>query len=218
MGTRRRSQWAKTAFDRVAAALGLVLLSPVLLAAAVVILADDGWPIFFLQERVGCNFSKFRMLKFRSMRVNAAGIGITAGDDPRVTRSGRSLRRHKIDELPQLWNVVTGEMSLVGPRPEVPEYVVPEDPRWLAVMQVKPGITDLASLVYRDEEDLLSGQKNPERYYRDRILPAKLMLNVRYLEHASFWLDLKLIALTVLYSIVPARFDRSLVLLKFPSE
>ncbi|MBZ5596307.1 MAG: sugar transferase [Acidobacteriia bacterium] len=216
MGTRRQTAWAKTAFDRVAGALGLVLLSPVLMAVAAVILADDGWPVLFVQERIGRDFRPFRMIKFRSMRLKTPGTRITAGDDPRVTRSGRFLRRYKIDELPQLWNVVTGEMSLVGPRPEIAEYVVHEDPAWLAVMEVKPGITDLASLIYRDEENMLSGQSNPERYYRESVLPAKLILNVRYMRHASFWLDLKLILLTVRYSFIPAPFDPTQALSKFP--
>jgi lipopolysaccharide/colanic/teichoic acid biosynthesis glycosyltransferase len=214
--TRRRVEWAKSAFDRAAAALGLVLLSPALLAVATVVLVDDGWPVFFLQERMGRDFRRFRLLKFRSMRVGASGTRITAGGDARVTRSGRFLRRYKIDELPQLWNVLTGDMSLVGPRPEIPEYVVPGDHAWLAVMQVKPGITDLASLLYRDEEGILSRQNNPERYYRESILPAKLKLNVRYLRGASFWLDLKLILLTVRYSFVPASVDPSRILLRFP--
>jgi lipopolysaccharide/colanic/teichoic acid biosynthesis glycosyltransferase len=150
------------------------------------------------------------------MRFHCTGLRITARRDPRVTRSGRFLRQFKLDELPQLWNVITGDMSLVGPRPEVPEYVVPDDPVWLAVANVKPGITDLASLVYRDEEDILFAVTNPEQFYREAVLPAKMQLNLRYIRNASLWADLKLIILTIRYSFLTARVEPSQILQKFP--
>jgi lipopolysaccharide/colanic/teichoic acid biosynthesis glycosyltransferase len=212
---RRRSQWAKVAFDRALAALGIVLFFPVLVVLAVIILADDGWPVLFTQERIGRGFRPFRLLKFRSMRLKRTGPRVTAGGDPRVTRSGRFLRRFKLDELPQLWNVIRGEMSLVGPRPEVPEYVIASDPAWLSVMEVKPGITDLASLVYRHEEDILSGHNNPEQFYRESILPAKLQLNIRYLCTASLWLDLRLVLLSIRYGLLADKFEPSQILRKF---
>jgi lipopolysaccharide/colanic/teichoic acid biosynthesis glycosyltransferase len=203
----RRWEWVKRALDRTAATVGLIFLSPVLVLVATAILLEDGWPVFFRQERVGRNFRPFQLVKFRSMRANPGGARITAGHDPRITRLGRFLRRYKIDELPQLWNVVKGEMSLVGPRPEVPEYVTAGDPCWQAILQVRPGITDLASLVYRDEEEILARQSNPEQYYRESVLPEKQALNLQYLRSASLRLELKLILRTIHYSMAPAGFD-----------
>jgi lipopolysaccharide/colanic/teichoic acid biosynthesis glycosyltransferase len=194
-------------FDRLAAGVGLVTLAPLLGAVAGAIAVDDGWPIFFRQTRVGRFGESFRLLKFRSMRAAAPGPHITAGADRRITRVGRSLRKYKLDEFPQLWNVVRGQMSLVGPRPEVPAYVNPDDPAWQAVLAVRPGITDLASLVYRNEAELLGEAEDPDSYYRERVLPEKLQLNVLYLKKRSFSLDLKLILLTVWFSFVPGRFD-----------
>jgi lipopolysaccharide/colanic/teichoic acid biosynthesis glycosyltransferase len=198
---------ARTLFDRLAAAVGLVVLSPILLLAAVAIVLEDALPVFFRQIRVGCGGKTFQLWKFRSMRNGIPGTRITAANDARLTCVGRLLRKYKIDELPQLWNVLKGDMNLVGPRPEVPAFVDLPDPAWQKVLQVKPGITDLASLVYRHEEEILGRLSDAERYYRDGILPAKLALNDYYIQSRSFKLDLKLILLTVRYSFFPRGFD-----------
>ena len=198
---------ARAIFDAVCAGVGLVLLSPLLILAGFAVVLDDGWPILFGQERVGRGGTPFRMWKFRSMRARVPGRSITSGDDPRVTRVGRTLRKYKIDELPQLWNVVRGQMSLVGPRPEIPRFVNINDPVWHIVLQGRPGITDLASLVYRNEEKILAMSSDPEAYYTEVILPAKLQLNLRYAQARSFWRDVRLILLTVRYSVFASQFD-----------
>ena len=168
---------------------------------------EDGFPVCFRQTRVGRNGKVFRLIKFRSMRTATTGSRITSSGDARMTRVGRFLRRYKLDEIPQLWNVLRGDMSLVGPRPEVPEFVDLSSPAWQIVLSVKPGITDLATLVYRNEEQLLSGHADHEAYYRHVVLPAKLALSGEFIQSASFWGELKLIACTVYYSFFPARFD-----------
>ena len=188
---------AKAVFDRVAAALGLVVLAPALVLIAMAIVLEDGFPVLFRQTRVGRGGRPFRLVKFRSMRVGVAGTRITAGRDPRVTRVGKWLRRRKVDELPQLWNVLMGDLSLVGPRPEIPPFVDTEDPVWRAVLEVRPGITDLASLQFRREEEMLAGAADAERYYREAILPPKLSLNLEYIRTRTFWGDLKLIVQTL---------------------
>ena len=188
-----------------------MILMPVLFVVAVLILWDDGPPVCFSQMRVGRRGKLFRIWKFRTMRASSQGSVITAAGDGRVTRMGSALRRCKLDELPQLFNVLKGDMSLVGPRPEVPECVRLEAPIWQAVLQVRPGVTDLATLLYRDEEKLLGVSCDPTALYRETVLPAKLVLNLRYLRSRSFWRDLKLIYLTVCYSLFPERFDPDLI-------
>jgi lipopolysaccharide/colanic/teichoic acid biosynthesis glycosyltransferase len=178
----------------------------------VVILWNDGPPILFSQTRVGRGGKPFRIWKFRTMRAGSQGSAITAAGDGRVTRAGAVLRRCKLDELPQLFNVLKGEMSLVGPRPEAPEYVELKAPIWQAVLQVPPGVTDLASLLYRDEEKLLGASSDPNALYREKVLPAKLVLNLVYLRSRSFRLDLKLILLSIRYSLFPRRFDPDLIM------
>jgi len=145
------------------------------------------------------------------MRANSQGAVITAAGDGRVTSIGAVLRRYKLDELPQLFNVLKGDMSLVGPRPEVPECVQLEAPIWQAVLQVRPGVTDLATLLYRDEETLLGTAVDPDALYRETVLPAKLVLNLGYLRSRSFWRDLRLIHLTIRYSLFPEQFDPELI-------
>jgi lipopolysaccharide/colanic/teichoic acid biosynthesis glycosyltransferase len=152
------------------------------------------------------------------MRVGSQGSVITAAGDGRVTRAGAALRRWKLDELPQLFNVLKGDMSLVGPRPEAAEQVHLEAPVWQAVLQVRPGITDLASLLYRNEEELLGAVDDPNTFYRESVLPAKLLLNLAYLRSRSFWLDMRLILLTIWYSLLPERFDPDLVKRTFDLE
>lgn len=202
-----RSARLKRALDLVVATLGLAILSPVFMAAAFAVVMEDRFPFFFRQIRVGLRGKPFHLLKFRSMRVSISGTQVTARNDQRLTRVGRVLRKYKIDELPQLWNVLMGDMSLVGPRPEVPAFVNFSDPMWQAVLQVKPGITDLASLLYRNEEDMLAGAIDPESHYLETILPAKLNLNLQYIHASSLWTDLRLLLLTVRYSFFPSGFD-----------
>ncbi len=197
----------KGVFYRTAAALGLLLLSPVLLLVSLAILLDDGWPILFRQTRLGRNGRTFRLVKFRSMKFNRAGARVTSAADTRFTRVGRVLRKYKLDELPQLWNVLRGDMSLVGPRPEVPEFVDLTVPAWRTILSVKPGITDLATLLYRDEERLLAGTTEPEQYYREVVLPSKLALSSHFIETGSFGGEVRLICWSVYYSMFPRRFD-----------
>jgi lipopolysaccharide/colanic/teichoic acid biosynthesis glycosyltransferase len=193
---------AKRAFDFTAAGLGLLILSPLFIALALLIVLDTGRPIFFKQRRIGRHFVPFHVLKFRTMVVGAAAMGrpITVGEDPRITRVGRWLRRTKLDELPQLWNVVRGEMSLVGPRPELFEYVQMFHRDYEEILKVRPGLTDSASLVYRNESEELAKAEDPEREYTGRILPHKLRLSADYLRHSSLLGDMRLILRTVLGS------------------
>lgn len=197
--------------ERTLAFFALVLLSPVLLVLAVGVLIESGSPALFRQERVGRNGRAFTLFKLRSMQNGKAGTAITAASDSRITPFGRILRKYKLDELPQLWNVLKGEMSLVGPRPELATYVDLEDTTWRTVLSVTPGLTDPATLLYRDEEKILAEVADVEQFYRERILPAKLALNIAYLKVRSPWLDLKVIGLTAWYSFFPRRFDAAIV-------
>ena len=193
--------FAKRAFDLLLAGLGLLLLSPLLIAIALWIKLDSPGAVMFLQERVGRHGRLFLIHKFRTMAADAPALGpqITVGADARITRAGRFLRASKLDELPQLWDVWRGAMSLVGPRPEVPRYVAlyPAALREI-VLSVRPGITDIASLEYRDEARLLAGAADPERCYVEQVLPAKLALSARYVQTRSFAGDLALVWRTVL--------------------
>ncbi len=190
----------KRVFDLICAGLGLLLLSPLLLVVAVWIKLDSPGPVMFRQERVGRFGRPFRIHKFRTMRVDAPALGpqITIGADPRITRSGRFLRASKLDELPQLWDVFRGAMSLVGPRPEVPRYVAlyPADLREV-VLSVRPGITDPASLSFRNESELLAQAADPEREYVEVVMPAKLRLAADYVRRASLATDVRLIVATL---------------------
>jgi lipopolysaccharide/colanic/teichoic acid biosynthesis glycosyltransferase len=190
---------AKRAFDMLAAGTGLLLFAPVLLLAALLIKLDSAGPVFFLQRRIGRGFRPFAIYKFRTMVVDAPrhGGALTVGDDPRITRMGRILRRTKIDELPQLINVLKGDMSLVGPRPEVPRYVEQFRQRYETILRVRPGITDPASLKYRHESDLLAASADPEDEYVRRILPDKLRMAEEYIAASSLFTDFVLIARTV---------------------
>ena len=191
---------AKRLFDLLCAGAGLVLLAPLLFGIALWIKLDSRGPVFFRQQRVGRFGAPFRIHKFRTMRVDASALGpqITVGADPRVTRAGRLLRRHKLDELPQLLDVFTGTMSLVGPRPEVPRYVALY-PAALRdkVLSVRPGITDPASIEYRDESALLAAAIDPELAYIEQVMPAKLRFAAEYVEHRSMLGDLRLIGATL---------------------
>jgi lipopolysaccharide/colanic/teichoic acid biosynthesis glycosyltransferase len=188
----------KRAFDIVASGLGLLVLSPVLMGVALLIKLSSRGPVLFRHERVGRNFRPFSMYKFRTMVPDAPRLGgpLTAGDDPRITTIGRVLRKTKVDELPQLFNVLRGEMSLVGPRPEVPCYVDMYRQEYREILKARPGITDLASLKYRHEEQILGQLPNPEEEYVRKILPEKIRLSKEYLQSSSFLYDLGLIAKT----------------------
>ncbi len=189
----------KRCFDFVAALIGFVLLLPLFVLVACGIKLDSEGPVFFRQERVGRHGKLFSIFKFRTMTVNTEKQGqITVGCDARITGIGHVLRRYKIDELPQLINVLSGEMSLVGPRPEVPRYVAryPDNVRDI-VLSVPPGITDWASIEYKGENDILGGTNDPERAYIEEILPAKLDYYVRYVQERSFIMDLRIIFATL---------------------
>lgn len=191
----------KRLFDICASGMGLVLLSPALCVIALLIKRDSPGPVFFLQRRVGRNGEVFRIFKFRTMRFEESGRGaeITVKDDARITGLGSILRHHKLDELPQLINVLRGDMSLVGPRPEVPFYVAKWDEKTRTiVLSVRPGMTDLASVEFRNESVLLEASENPERKYLDEIMPRKNMLTVFYVENWSWWLDIKILGKTLL--------------------
>lgn len=185
----------KRFLDIALASLGLVLLFPGVLGLGVAVLVADGPPVFFRQARVGRGGRDFTLLKFRTMTVlrGAGGGSFDAGSAARVTRLGAFLRRTKIDELPQLWNVLRGEMSLVGPRPEVRQWVEAYASRWARVLSIRPGITDPASIEYRKEEELLAASPDPERTYRDEILPRKLDLYERYVQERSLLGDARIL-------------------------
>lgn len=200
------------AVDLAVALAGLVTLAPLLAFAALWIACEDGTPVFFRQIRVGRRGRPFEILKFRTMCAASDGPAITVAGDRRVTRVGAWLRLFKIDELPQMVNVLRGEMSLIGPRPEVPEYVDLDTPVWQKVLAMRPGITDLASLAGRNEEEVLSPAADPDAYYRAVILPEKLQLNLRYQRTRTWWRDLKLLWMTAWYSLFPRTFDRERVI------
>ncbi|KQV86574.1 sugar transferase [Pelomonas sp. Root1237] len=187
----------KRLFDVVSAALGLLVLAPLLLLAAVWIKLDSPGPALFRQTRVGRHGVPFTIHKFRTMRVEP-GAAITVGADPRITRSGRVLRQAKLDELPQLWDVLRGAMSLVGPRPELPRYVELYSAELRErVLAVRPGITDPASLAFSHEAEMLAAAQDPEREYREVVMPAKLKLSAEYAASASLMTDLRLILATL---------------------
>jgi lipopolysaccharide/colanic/teichoic acid biosynthesis glycosyltransferase len=188
----------KRLFDFIAALLGLLVLSPLFVAVAVWIKVDSRGPVFFRQQRVGKDGVPFNIIKFRTMFDDAYESPLTIGNDRRITPVGRFLRRHKLDEFPQLINVIGGSMSLVGPRPEVPRYVDCYPPEVRSqVLSVAPGITDWASIYYKEENSLLSRATNPEQAYLDTILPAKLKYNLRYVHERSFWNDIRIIFTTL---------------------
>jgi lipopolysaccharide/colanic/teichoic acid biosynthesis glycosyltransferase len=192
---------AKRCFDLFFAIPGLFLLLPLFIIVAIWIKLDSPGPIFFRQERVGLKGKLFRIFKFRTMCLDgeAKGRQITVGDDPRITVSGKFLRQYKLDELPQLLNVVSGDMSLVGPRPEVPNYVslYPPEVR-SAVLSVPPGITDFASIEYKDENAILGRADDPDKAYIEDIMPVKLEYYQRYVAERSLWVDFKLIIKTIM--------------------
>ena len=185
----------KRLFDLVASGCGLLVLSPVLLAVAIWIKLDSRGPVFYRQVRVGYKNKDFEIFKFRSMRIGAdkGSLVTIGGRDPRITRSGYFIRKYKLDELPQLINVFVGDMSLVGPRPEVRHYVDYWTPEQMHVLDVRPGITDPASIKFRNENELMGQAEDPEDYYINVIMQEKIQLYLEYVENASFLYDVKLI-------------------------
>ncbi|UAG19722.1 sugar transferase [Paraclostridium bifermentans] len=189
----------KRIFDIGASFFGLVILSPILLLIAILIKIDSKGPVFFKQQRVGKNKKNFEIYKFRTMVTDAEKIGkqITIGNDSRITNVGKFIRKCKLDELPQLINVFKGEMSLVGPRPEVPKYVDLYDEYQEQILLVQPGITDYASIEFRNENDILGESSSPEETYIKDIMPTKIELNVKYIKNISLVEDFKLILKTI---------------------
>lgn len=185
----------KRAFDIVASGLGLIILSPLFAVLAIWIKADSPGPVFYRQIRVGKNNRDFRLFKFRSMRPDSDKLGLitVGGHDPRVTRSGYYIRKYKFDELPQLINVFIGDMSLVGPRPEVRKYVEMYTADQMRVLSVRPGITSLASIRYRNENDILAAADDPDRAYIEQVMPDKIAIDLEYVGRASLWNDICLI-------------------------
>ncbi|NNE55872.1 MAG: sugar transferase [Flavobacteriales bacterium] len=190
----------KRLFDIIAALLGLVLLSPFLIILSAFVALSGKGGVFFIQQRVGLDGKLFGLYKFRSMHPGSEAKGqLTVGErDPRVTKIGLFLRKYKLDELPQLINVLKGEMSVVGPRPEVPRYVELYSEEQMRVLTVRPGLTDYASLTYFDEDKLLGEAENSEEVYIQEIMPQKLNLNLQYIDERNFVKDLKLIFLTLI--------------------
>ena len=189
----------KGLFDTVFSFIGLVVFLPLMATIVILIRKEDGGPIFYRGIRVGRYGKPFKIFKFRTMVVNAEKLGgpSTADDDPRITKTGKFLRKYKLDELPQLINVLKSEMSFVGPRPEVQHYVDMFTEEEKAILNVRPGITDWASLWNPDEGAILKGSKDPEKAYMEMIRPEKLKLQLKYVKKNSFWIDLKIILLTL---------------------
>lgn len=189
----------KRVFDVFFSLLGIILLAPIFLIVAIWIKLDSPGSVFFRQTRIGQFGREFSIYKFRTMVANAESLGkqITVANDRRITRSGQFLRKFKLDELPQLFNVLRGDMSLVGPRPEVPRYVELYTPEQRQVLKVRPGITDVASIEFRNENDLLANALNFEEAYIQEIMPKKLELNLQYIERASLGFDFLIILQTL---------------------
>lgn len=196
----------KRLFDIVASGCGLLVNSPIFLVVAIWIKLDSHGPVFYRQVRVGYKNKDFRIFKFRSMRIGSdkGSLVTIGGRDPRITRSGYFIRKYKLDELPQLINVFVGDMSLVGPRPEVRHYVDYWTPEQMHVLDVRPGITDPASIKFRNENELMGQAENPEDYYINVIMQEKIKLYLEYVENASFWYNIKLI-FQILWVIVKER-------------
>jgi lipopolysaccharide/colanic/teichoic acid biosynthesis glycosyltransferase len=190
----------KRLFDITFSSLGLLLCLPLFVVIALLIKLDSRGPVFFKHERVGKGFVPFHVYKFRTMVSDAVqkGPSLTSAHDSRITSAGRLLRKTKLDELPQLWNVLKGEMSFVGPRPEVPKYVTMFNEEYNDILKVKPGITDYASIDFRNEEKVLSNYSDPEEGYIKEVLPAKIALYRKYVSKQGFFTDIRLILLTLM--------------------
>ena len=199
------SQSSKRAFDIVASATGLLVIWPLLLGICLTVSIESAGPSLFKQERVGKGYRRFKLLKFRTMAHGNHGAEITCGDDARITRLGSFLRRLKLDELPQLWNVLRGDMSFVGPRPEVSRFVDKFRKEYDDILQVRPGLTDPASIRYRSEAEILGGVDDPLTYYETVVLPDKLNISREYVRSASLGKDFYCILATLIAVILPDR-------------
>ena len=189
----------KSIFDRTASFFGLVFLFPILIIVGILIrIKMPGGPVIFKQRRVGRHGKLFTMYKFRSMTVGHSGSSVSVKGESRITPLGAKLRKYKLDELPELWNVLIGDMSLVGPRPDVPGYADKLEGENRRMLLLKPGITGPASLKYRNEEEILAEQENPQKYNDAVLFPDKVQINIEYLDNWSFWNDIKIIIYTVL--------------------
>ncbi len=189
----------KIIFDRTASFFGLILLFPILIIVGFLICVKmPGGPVIFKQKRVGQYGKLFTMYKFRSMTVGHSGSSVSVKGESRITPLGANLRKYKLDELPELWNVLIGDMSFVGPRPDVPGYADKLEGDDRRMLLLKPGITGPASLKYRNEEELLAEQENPQKYNDEVLFPDKVRINIEYLDNWSFWNDIKIIIYTVL--------------------
>ncbi len=199
LSPRFKNSMIKRVFDIVSSATVLTGISPFIFLIAIFIKISDRGPIFFSHTRVGKNFTPFKVHKFRTMVVDASQIGpaITAGNDSRITKFGRFLRKTKLDEIPQLFNVLKGDMSIVGPRPEVYKYVEMFPDEYQKILQVKPGLTDYATIEFRDEENILNKYNDPEAGYTREVIPAKIELCRKYLRDKGFFTDMKLIFFTL---------------------
>lgn len=197
MATKSPANGIPRCLEIIAAACGLAICSPLIAIAAVLIKITSAGPVFFRQKRVGRFGEEFTLFKLRTMSIKESGPLVTAAGDSRVTPIGKILRKSKIDELPELWNVFIGDMSLVGPRPEVPELVNLNDPQWQQILQSRPGITDPVTLRLRNEENLLANIGNKEKFYRDVLQPYKLRGYCVYLRDRNWKTDVKIIALTL---------------------
>lgn len=189
----------KRLFDIICSLSGIILLSPVFICITIWIIIDAGWPFYYLQTRVGKNNKDFKLFKFRSMRLDADKFGLltVGGRDSRLTNSGYWIRKFKWDEFPQLFNVLIGDMSLVGPRPEVRKFVDLYNPEQMKVLSVRPGITDYASIRFRNENEILEKVDNPEEYYIKTIMPLKLKMNLIYINSRSIFKDINVIVKTI---------------------
>ena len=190
---------AKRSFDLLFSTIGLLIMLPFMILISLIIFINDRKPVLFKQKRIGLNLQPFTLYKFRSMKVNKSSLNgsFDLGNQLRVTRIGKLLRKTKLDELPQLFNVLKGDMSIVGPRPEVKQYIEVYPERWAIVYKVKPGITDNASIEFRNEEEILVKSQNPKKTYVEEILPKKLKLYEQYVNAQSFLNDLKIILRTI---------------------
>jgi len=186
-------------FDLLLALTGLILLFPLYIIISLIIYLESGGKVFFFQKRVGLNGVEFTLYKFRTMiTTNSKSLNITVRNDPRITRTGRLLRKYKLDELPQLLNVLKGDMSIVGPRPELPEYVKYYTKEQKKILSIKPGITDYASIEFSREEDLLAEESDPIKFYIERIMPQKIRLNTLFLNNRDLGSYFKIIFRTLL--------------------